>query len=165
MTIYSVCSSVLGHSGAVELPENPPNPVHLAHTMSPANPSGGFQTPGITILENDTLEVSTMRCLVKSMDAPEVQFLFNYNLKSNVNALKGNFIAHMKRQRGESLRQEDLTVTFAGKPLGTKENIAKLRVPYQTGDRVLTYNASNEPFYISNKNIASSLSSSSLVGQ
>ena len=143
----------------MELPENPVNSVHSAYVVGPADPSVVFQAPGIAILENDTLEVSTMRCLVKSTDAPEVQFLFNYNLKSNVNALKGNFIAHLKTQRGESLRQEDLMVIFAGKPLGTKENIAKLRVPYVIGDRVLTYNASNEPFYITKKN-AASLSSS-----
>ena len=120
--------------------------------------SGEFRLlPGIAILENYTLEISTMQCLVISKDAPMVEFLFNYNLKDNVNALKGNFIACMKKQHGRCIRKEELVVTFAGRQLYVKENIAKLRVPYTVADRTMSYNASNEPFFVSKRSASHAL--------
>ena len=107
-----------------------------------------LSSAGQPLLENSTIEVFMKECLVicEEEDA-SVQFLHRYGVNDNVKALKGKFIARMKSQ-SPNLRMEDLEVTFAGKRLAATENISKLRIPVQVGDRIKTYNASNEPFIV-----------------
>ena len=106
------------------------------------------RTANSALLENSTVAISLMQCLIKSRDEASMQFLYNYSLTDNVNALKGNFISRMKKSHGQTIRMEELVVTFAGRQLSPKQNISRLRIPYVSGDRTMTYDASNEPFVV-----------------
>ena len=96
------------------------------------------------------MEISMMECLVMIEEGPKMRFLHQYGLHDNVKALKGKCIERMK-SFGMSLRMEELVVTFAGKQLPATENISKLRIPIRVDDRIVTYNASNEPFMVAKR--------------
>ena len=73
-----------------------------------------LSSPGLPLLENSTIEVSMMECLVKYEEDASVQFLHQYGVHDNVKALKGKCIERMK-SFDVSLRMEELVVTFEGK--------------------------------------------------